>query len=250
MSLSERPFVEEVADALGLERLLTVPTGGDEFEAERNQWDDGNNVVALSPGVVVAYERNEATNARLVCRGSRGPDDRGSGARTWTRRRPLHDLSSRSASRERGAAMKTAIRPTGEELPHLRRLQRRRDPLPARPRRRAQGRQARGARGAEARRQGDRADLREGLHPDALRLRGRGLRPGRARDLHRPDRLAHGTQGDGEGHRARARADVRRARVPRLRREHRRRARRAGPASRSTTASPTSGIRRRSWRTS
>ena len=39
---------------------------GDEFEAERNQWDDGNNVVALAPGVVVAYERNEATNARLA----------------------------------------------------------------------------------------------------------------------------------------------------------------------------------------
>ena len=29
---------------------------GDEFEAERNQWDDGNNVVALSPGTVVACE--------------------------------------------------------------------------------------------------------------------------------------------------------------------------------------------------
>src|SRR5204862_473309 len=49
-----------------LERLKTVPTAGDEFEAERTQWDDGNNVVALGPGVVVAYERNEATNARLA----------------------------------------------------------------------------------------------------------------------------------------------------------------------------------------
>jgi arginine deiminase len=66
VSLSERPFVDEVADALGLEKLRTVPTGGDEFEAERNQWDDGNNVVALSPGVVVAYERNEATNAKFA----------------------------------------------------------------------------------------------------------------------------------------------------------------------------------------
>ena len=69
VSLSERPFVEEVADALGIERLRTVPTGGDEFEAERNQWDDGNNVVALSPGVIVAYERNEATNERLSAAG-------------------------------------------------------------------------------------------------------------------------------------------------------------------------------------
>jgi arginine deiminase len=69
VALSDRPFVDEVADALGLERLNVVPTGGDEFEAERNQWDDGNNLVALSPGVVVAYERNEATNARLAAAG-------------------------------------------------------------------------------------------------------------------------------------------------------------------------------------
>jgi len=69
VSLSERPFMDEVADALGIERLRAVPTGGDEFEAERNQWDDGNNLVALSPGVVVAYERNEATNARLSAAG-------------------------------------------------------------------------------------------------------------------------------------------------------------------------------------
>jgi arginine deiminase len=62
---SERPFLDEVQDALGLEELKRVATAGDEFEAERTQWDDGNNVVALAPGVVVAYERNEATNARL-----------------------------------------------------------------------------------------------------------------------------------------------------------------------------------------
>jgi arginine deiminase len=62
---SERTFLEEVQEALGLERLTVVTTGGDEFEAERNQWDDGNNVVALEPGVVVAYERNEATNFKL-----------------------------------------------------------------------------------------------------------------------------------------------------------------------------------------
>ena len=50
----------------GSTELKLVTTGGDEFEAERNQWDDGNNVVALAPGVVVAYERNEATNAKLA----------------------------------------------------------------------------------------------------------------------------------------------------------------------------------------
>jgi arginine deiminase len=64
--ISERSFLDEVRDALGIEALKTVPTAGDEFEAERTQWDDGNNVVALAPGVVVAYERNEATNARLA----------------------------------------------------------------------------------------------------------------------------------------------------------------------------------------
>jgi arginine deiminase len=64
-AISERTFVDEVRDALGLTELKLVATGGDEFEAERNQWDDGNNVVALAPGVIVAYERNEATNFKL-----------------------------------------------------------------------------------------------------------------------------------------------------------------------------------------
>jgi arginine deiminase len=64
-AISERSFVDEVRDALGLTELKLVATGGDEFESERNQWDDGNNVVALAPGVIVAYERNEATNFKL-----------------------------------------------------------------------------------------------------------------------------------------------------------------------------------------
>jgi arginine deiminase len=64
--VSERSFLDEVREQLGIEDLQLVSTGGDEFEAERNQWDDGNNVVALEPGVVVAYERNEATNTKLA----------------------------------------------------------------------------------------------------------------------------------------------------------------------------------------
>jgi arginine deiminase len=64
--VSELSFLDELRDALGIENLKLVTTGGDEFEAERNQWDDGNNVVALEPGVVVAYERNEATNTKLA----------------------------------------------------------------------------------------------------------------------------------------------------------------------------------------
>lgn len=54
-----------VADALGLEALRVLTTGGDAVEAEREQWDDGNNVLAIAPGVVVAYERNADTNTKL-----------------------------------------------------------------------------------------------------------------------------------------------------------------------------------------
>lgn len=52
-------------DALGLDDLLVIGTGGNEFAAEREQWDDGNNVVALEPGVVVGYDRNTHTNTLL-----------------------------------------------------------------------------------------------------------------------------------------------------------------------------------------
>jgi arginine deiminase len=56
---------EVMAAALGVGTMRVVETGGDSFEAEREQWDDGNNVVALEPGVVVGYERNTGTNAAL-----------------------------------------------------------------------------------------------------------------------------------------------------------------------------------------
>ena len=65
VTVEEKGWLEVVQEALGLNKLRVVPTGGDEFEQEREQWDDGNNVVALQPGVVVAYNRNEWTNARL-----------------------------------------------------------------------------------------------------------------------------------------------------------------------------------------
>jgi arginine deiminase len=61
----ERPFLEVVAEAVGVPGLRAVPTGGDAYEAEREQWDDGNNVIALEPGVVVAYDRNVYTNTLL-----------------------------------------------------------------------------------------------------------------------------------------------------------------------------------------
>src|SRR5262245_3265558 len=54
-----------MARALGVEKMRVVETGGDAFEAEREQWDDGNNVVALEPGLVIGYERNVGTNTAL-----------------------------------------------------------------------------------------------------------------------------------------------------------------------------------------
>lgn len=59
------PLLPLLAGALGLKKLRTVSTGGDAYEAEREQWDDGNNVLALAPGVVVAYNRNTYTNTLL-----------------------------------------------------------------------------------------------------------------------------------------------------------------------------------------
>jgi arginine deiminase len=57
--------VEALKHALGLGDLKVIPTGGDPFASEREQWDDGNNVLCLEPGVVVAYDRNVSTNTRL-----------------------------------------------------------------------------------------------------------------------------------------------------------------------------------------
>lgn len=59
------PFVDVVATALGLKALRVVATGGDAYQAEREQWDDGNNVIAVEPGVVIGYDRNVYTNTLL-----------------------------------------------------------------------------------------------------------------------------------------------------------------------------------------
>ncbi len=58
-------FVDVVAEALGLKTLRVVQTGGDDYASEREQWDDGNNVFALEPGVVIGYDRNTYTNTLL-----------------------------------------------------------------------------------------------------------------------------------------------------------------------------------------
>ncbi|MCG5430955.1 arginine deiminase [Mycobacterium sp. MYCO198283] len=59
------PFVTAAATAMGIDRLRVIATGLDPVTAEREQWDDGNNTLAVAPGVVVAYERNSETNSRL-----------------------------------------------------------------------------------------------------------------------------------------------------------------------------------------
>jgi len=60
-----RPFTEVVRRALKLPELRTIETGGDRYASERQQWDDANNVLALEPGVIVAYDRNTHTNALM-----------------------------------------------------------------------------------------------------------------------------------------------------------------------------------------
>ncbi|MER5261762.1 arginine deiminase [Actinosynnema sp. NPDC002837] len=61
----KQSFVDVVADALNLPKLRIVETGGDAYTAQRSQWDSGNNLVAVEPGVVIAYDRNTDTNSRL-----------------------------------------------------------------------------------------------------------------------------------------------------------------------------------------
>lgn len=61
----EGHLIDVVAEALAINKLRVVQTGGDAYNAEREQWDDGNNVVALEPGVVIGYDRNTYTNTQL-----------------------------------------------------------------------------------------------------------------------------------------------------------------------------------------
>ena len=61
----KEPFTDVVAAALNLRRLRVVNLGGEAYADERQQWDSGNNLVAIQPGVVVAYDRNTRTNSLL-----------------------------------------------------------------------------------------------------------------------------------------------------------------------------------------
>jgi arginine deiminase len=59
------PFLVAAAKAMEIDTLHQIDTGLDPVTAEREQWDDGNNTLAVAPRVAVAYERNVETNARL-----------------------------------------------------------------------------------------------------------------------------------------------------------------------------------------
>jgi len=63
------PFLVAAAKAVGIDTLHLIDTGLDPVTAEREQWDDGNNTLAIAPRVAVAYERNTETNARLEASG-------------------------------------------------------------------------------------------------------------------------------------------------------------------------------------
>jgi len=54
-----------VAEVLGVDKVTVLTTNEDARAAEREQWDDGNNYLAIAPGVIVGYERNVATNTML-----------------------------------------------------------------------------------------------------------------------------------------------------------------------------------------
>ncbi|CAI0996985.1 Arginine deiminase [Serratia grimesii] len=60
----EKHFLTAIERALGISQVQLITTGGDSFEAEREQWNDANNVLTIRPGVVVGYERNTWTNEK------------------------------------------------------------------------------------------------------------------------------------------------------------------------------------------
>lgn len=62
---AEGSWTDAVRDALNLKDIRVVETGGTAYVRERTRWDSGANLVCLSPGVVMAYDRNTYTNTLL-----------------------------------------------------------------------------------------------------------------------------------------------------------------------------------------
>lgn len=64
--VEDTPLEAVLADALGLEKVTFIECGdGDPIAAEREQWNDGSNTLAVAPGVVVTYDRNYVTNSAM-----------------------------------------------------------------------------------------------------------------------------------------------------------------------------------------
>ncbi len=61
----DEPFLTVIAHASGIPSLRVLTTGGNAYEMESEQWDDGNNVLALDRRVIIAYDRNCHTNQKM-----------------------------------------------------------------------------------------------------------------------------------------------------------------------------------------
>ena len=60
-----RSLWDALAEAAGADAVTVLVTDEDIRAAEREQWDDGNNYLAVAPGVILGYDRNVATNTML-----------------------------------------------------------------------------------------------------------------------------------------------------------------------------------------
>jgi arginine deiminase len=62
---SNRSLWDALAAAMGVAEVTVLITDEDIRAAMREQWDDGNNYLAVAPGVILGYDRNDTTNTML-----------------------------------------------------------------------------------------------------------------------------------------------------------------------------------------
>ncbi|EEG5674277.1 arginine deiminase [Salmonella enterica] len=62
--IQEATLLHAIEKALNITEVRLITTGGDAFEAEREQWNDANNVLTIRPGVIIGYDRNVWTNEK------------------------------------------------------------------------------------------------------------------------------------------------------------------------------------------